>query len=304
MSNILCFPADLRELDTTSKAYPKVAFTVQTSPADGKMFKTVYLPMPSSIGFTDSGEYSSMELGPLAASGLQDSLSSLLHGDVRGASKGAGGTLTQIKNLKFMEVASIFAQKIPYVGTAGKEKAMFAQKKVMAPNTNTTFKSNAIREFSFSFSMIATTKEDTAVMQEIHTHFRRYAYAGADSASPNIILDYPPIWKVQFILDGDDNPYLPKIFGCYLKSIASTFNPNASLFRTDGSPHEIQMQLSFGETRVLTRADIDGLENGQSNRGIDEKTGLSTSASSVTTTGSGAISKTIGFVSSAKPIIA
>lgn len=275
---IICFPSNLRENDGTKNGgYPQISFTVQSSPKEGRMFKTIYLPLPQGISFGENGEYSSVDLGPLAGSGLQDSLTSLLHGDIAGAASGAGGVLNQIKNLKFMEAAAILSSKIPYVGEAGKEKAMFALKKITAPNTNTTFTKNSIRDFMFSFSMIARTKEDTRAINSIHKIFRRYTYAGADSGSPNIILDYPPVWKIQFLIDGVDNPYIPKLFSCYLKGLSTTFNPSTHSIRTDGSPHEISIQLSFQESRVLTRRDIDDLELGISDRGIDEKTGLASS---------------------------
>ena len=44
------------------------------------------------------------------------------------------------------------------------------------------------------------------------------------------------------------------------------------MFHRDGAPFEVDISVSYQETRTLTRTDIDDLEEGSlgSNRGIDE----------------------------------
>ena len=55
--------------------------------------------------------------------------------------------------------------------------------------------------------------------------------------------------------------HLPKIFSCYLTNCAVTFNATQNSFhQTDGSqqaPVEVDMNVTFQETRALTRPDVE-----------------------------------------------
>jgi hypothetical protein len=279
---ILSFPSDL---SNTLAGYPHVSFSTVTSPGDGatgNMFKHVHLPMPVGVSFGDGGSYSSIDLGILGAGGM-DALQNVANGQgtVDSLKSGVSGTVNQAVNLKAIEKASIISKFIPKIGDKVKEKGFFAQKKIDAPNTNTSFTGNTVRTFSFAFTMIAKNKADTAVIKDIHNFFRRYTYASADSGAPNLILDYPPVWTIKFHADGRENPYYPRIFGCYLTGFTTTFNSSQNAFRTDGSPLEVTIGLSYQETRVLNAIDIEALQSGTSNLGIDENTQLATSATTV-----------------------
>lgn len=274
MPDIVCFPADLQNTTGSDKQYAQIEFTVQGSPDKGRMFNSIYLPCPAGIMFQDSGQYSTMDLGAIAGAGGQDALASMMQGNVGDSARAVGDMAGQGLSSIWTKVKTYAASKVAQVD---KDKAMFAIKKVNAPNTNTTFMGNNLRKFNFTMELIARTKEDTAAARAIHTMLRRYAYAGADAGSPNIILDYPPLWKVSFLIDGRENNYLPKIFACYLTSLSTTFNQKNNVFHLDdGSPFDLSLALEFTESRVLNRIDIDALEAGNSNRGINPKTGLAT----------------------------
>ena len=54
---------------------------------------------------------------------------------------------------------------------------------------------------------------------------------------------------------------MPKIFDCYLTTVETNYNPNANVFFKGGAPNEIDLSITYQETRALTRNDIDELEN-------------------------------------------
>jgi Tail-tube assembly protein len=287
-SNIAYFPSDLRSVTAAGKAFPQIEFTVQGSAADGRMYKSIYLPMPMGITFHDGGDYSKIELGPIGGLGM-DAMSNLMRGDISGAYSAAKSSLGQsgLASSIFTKVKAYAAQKVG--GMMGSERgadlAMFGMKKINAPNTNTTFTGNNLRSFTFSLKMIARNSNDTNQIRRIHRILRRYTYAGSDSTAPNLVLDYPPIWRIRFIIDGNENQYMPKIFACYLTTLQTTFNASNNTFRyEDGSPYEVDLSITFQETRTLTRRDIDNLEYISSNdpnsniyRGIGSD-GLATSS--------------------------
>ena len=61
--------------------------------------------------------------------------------------------------------------------------------------------------------------------------------------------------------------------------MSSTFNSTSATFHTDGSPLEVDISISYQETRALTRYDIENLAN-DTNRGINVDTGLATTQQS------------------------
>jgi len=277
----IVFPSDLLEL-SGRLAFPQIEFTVQEDASGGGAFTSIYLPMPSGVSFNDGGDYGEMALGDIAAGGGMDALAKLMQGDMGGAARSAGGAIgQQYSSLTGARGKAILAATLPGVD---EETAMFAQKKIKPPNQNTTFKGNNLRNFSFNFKLIANSERDTEAIARIQTTFRRYSYAGSSDDAPNVILDYPPLWKIRFLEGDRENIYLPKIFACYLESFQCTFNGEANMFRYDGSPFSIDCQLSFKETRVLTRNDIDLLAMGMSDRGINPDTGLATSTAPSGTT--------------------
>ena len=273
----IVFPADLLQL-SGKLAFPQIEFTVQQDAKEynNRAFISIYLPMPNGVSFSDGGSYDAMDLGGMAAGGGMDALSSLMQGNIGDASNGLAGSMNQqISSLTGTRGKAILASILPGVD---RDTAMFAQKKISPPNQNTTFKGNKMRSFSFKFTLIASSREDTRAVNEIQRIFRRYTYAASSDDAPNVVLDYPPLWKIRFLEGDRENPYLPKIFACYLEDFQCTFNAEANMFRYDGSPFSVDCQLSFKETRVLTRNDIDALEDNESDRGIDPVTGLATSS--------------------------
>jgi hypothetical protein len=272
MSTPIVFPSDLRSL-SGNQSYPQIEFTVHEDDRGGNTFTSIYLPMPGSVQFSDGGTYGTIDLGSIAAGGGLDALSDLMGGYSDDGSN-LMNTATQQFHSLATRIKATLASKLPGVD---KETAMFAQKKVKSPNQNTTFQGNKLRSFSFSFKLIARSQADTNAIAAIQQMFRRYAYAGSSADAPNVVLDYPPLWQIKFLLGDAENPYLPKIFACYLETFGCSFNQDQNIFRNDGSPFDASFQLTFQETRVLTRNDIDLLSAGKSDRGIDPLTGLATS---------------------------
>jgi hypothetical protein len=273
-SPIIVFPSDLLQL-TGPLSYPQIEFTVQEDATQGNNFTSIYLPMPGSVAFSDGGSYGTIELGDIAGAGGLDAITSLMEGNFGAATTMATSAAKQQINSLKPRVQAMLISKLPGID---KETAMFAQKKIKAPNQNTTFTGNNLREFTFSFKLIANSARDTEAISNIHRTFRRYTYAGSSDNAPNVVLDYPPLWKIQFLQGDKENRFMPKIFSCYLTTLACTFNGEANIFRIDGSPFDVSFSVTFKETRVLTRNDIDALDPRKSNLGIDPKTGLAASS--------------------------
>jgi hypothetical protein len=258
----------------TLRAQPNV-HTVRFSVYDnsaGKMdIKHIFLPCPANIAINDSATYNTIDLG-VAGTALGKSIQDGGFSPSKIAeslkSQAAGAT----SNFNEAEIAGAVSQLLPGPD-AITGAARLASRTLLNPNTNTTFAGNALRSFTFGFKMVATSAEEAEVIRKIHHRFRRFSYADSKSSDQNIILAMPPTWTIHF-LDGNkqENKFIPRIFSCYLVSVESAFNSTTNMFHEDGAPLEVDVSLSYQETRALTRTDIDSLneESLGENRGIDE----------------------------------
>jgi hypothetical protein len=250
----LRYPSDLRS------SYPTIRFSCR----DGKELGAVIdLPIPQGVKFSDGGNYDSTDLGVAAESAdvLANAAQNLL--SPTGLAKGGVA----------LAATSVANKAISAAGDFGKD-VQFYRKQIIPPNTNTTFSGNTMRTFSFDFKMVARTREDTENIRAIHSTFRRYIYAAAaGDMSAKLIISYPPVWTIQFFVDGIESIYYPKIFSCYMKTANSSIGNLSNAVMSNGAPIDVDLSLEFQETRVLNRLDIDNLE-GKGDRGIDPVTGL------------------------------
>ena len=253
-SNIITFP---RNLDSGS-GRPFILFTASDKSGDTT---SIFLPIPAGITFADGGAYSTIDLGILGSLPGTDSI---------GPNSGAkamtslGGMLKQSKDIKGGEIAAIVATAAAGAmgGNSTIAKAAFLaspNRKIINPNTNTTFTGNNLRTFDFTFTMVGRSEEDSRSVRDIHNSFRKYIYPKNTLDDSNVIIDYPPIWNIRFMNRGGTNQWLPRIYECYLKDLTTNFNPSATMFRKDFSPVETQITISFQETRTLLRDDIEEL---------------------------------------------
>ena len=267
----LVYPIDLRGQSNVNI----IEFTAHEKDTSGVKKHHIFFPCPANIAINDSATYNTVDLGTIGGvvgKALQGGDKSM--GGIAESLMGQMGAATE--NFKTSEIASAVAQKLilPENLKAGMN---LQSRTLLNPNTNTTFSGNAIRSFTFAFKMIAQSAEEAELIRKIHSKFRAFTYADSRSDAQSLLLAFPPTWTIRFLDgNGNENKFIPKIFSCYLVSIESSFNSTTNMFHRDGAPLEVDISVSYQETRTLTRTDINDLEEGSlgSNRGIDPETGV------------------------------
>ena len=253
---MIVFPTDLAEGILIGR--PFVKFKVK----ERGVGPPIYMPIPQGVTFNDGGDYSTIDMGAMGAS-----------------LRGSGVDVAETRGLDGMRsIGSAMVNNIVSTAVAGaltmKQSAMEAlmgdtQTKLMAatklvpnPSRNVTFSGNKIRSFNFSFKLVGRTPAESKAITQIHNQFRLNIYPEATPDAENILLNYPPTWEIAFYdgWNGGENRFLPKIAPCYLTDFTTNFNPSAMMWKVDGSATEIDMSLTFQETRTQMRFDIDSLE--------------------------------------------
>lgn len=264
-SGSLVFPIDLRGQPNVNT----IEFTAFQKDTGGVTQHKIFFPCPANIAINDSATYNTVELGVIggvAAAILEKG------GGLGGIAKNVLGQVGAAKqNFGAGEIAAALTSKLLPTGVGG-NVAKVKGRTLDNPNTNTVFSGNALRSFTFAFKMVASSADEAELIRKIHSKFRTFTYADA-GGDQNVLLAFPPTWTIRFLNGrGEENPYIPKIYSCYLVSIETSLNSTTNMFHSGGEPLEVDISVSYQETRVLNRFDIDNLE-GESlgaERGIDE----------------------------------
>jgi len=254
-SSPLIYPLDL----DFANGYHGISFTVEDN--DNKFYQSVFFPCPPNIAFNDSATYSTIDLntiGNIVKNEVDSGASNRDLASITASVLKSGGEAVQ--NLKAAEIAKAVGSSLPIVPESVRGTTQVLGRRIFNPNTNTTFTGNSIRSFTFSFKMVASSAEESRRVNEIHRLFRKYVYADSDPTTQNLILRFPPKWHINFLdRHGADNTFIPGIYECYLVSVETNFNSTTNAFHADGAPLEVDMSLTYQESRVLTRTDIDDM---------------------------------------------
>ena len=252
----LIYPPEMRA-DVTR---PCMQFVAHERKLSGVVHRhPIWFPAPANIAFDDGADFGQEDLGMLGeAVGLASGNSSI--GDMAG----------RIASTNAKQLLNIGMKVLPDSLQSG---GTLVTQSIMNPNTNTTFNKNTVRQFGFTFKMVARSEAESNLIRKIQTKFRHFLYASRGGESNTQTLEYPPVWTVKFMnMDsGTENPYIPRIYSTYCTSVNTNFNATGNIYYTDNAPLEVDIELTFQETRSLNRSDIEMMENDKlGNRGIDE----------------------------------
>lgn len=257
---LLQYPLDL----TSIPKQQVVMFTAYAKEGEKVVPQTIYLPCPTGISFNDSGAYGTVDLGIIGTvvAGVAEDVVGADSGFKNKVGAGVDSMVNQAKTLKAGQAATLGSQFTPFA-----EQLNLKTRSLSNPNTNTNFTGNAIRSFSFNFKMLANSEAEAEAIRQIHSRFRYYTYASKQNQENSFTLDYPPIWTIKFVdfETGKENKFIPTIFSCYLTTVNSNFNAGQNIFFRDGAPLEVDISLTYQETRVLQREDVISMEEGQMN---------------------------------------
>ena len=235
---------------------PYIRFGCHSADAT-KIFKHICLPCPPGIQFTDGAEYTSISMGKIAA--IADITRAGMEGYESGGAFGAiGGVASSARDQLTSggaTGAAILAAR--QLGADSIAQALeFTTGKTINPRMNTAFTGNTLRTFSFGFKLIGSSVNEVNTIQQIQQYFQEQVYA-QELGGQKVMLKYPNQWRIQFMdPNGGELTHIPKIYTSYLTSCSTQINSSSATFRKDMSPYEVDVSLSFQETKVLTRDEL------------------------------------------------
>lgn len=210
--------------------------------------RSIYLYSPPGLSVADAAGYTQADLGLVG--GTLDAVGDVLT-DKKDASQ--GNIIADVVSAATQGAAG----KLGAVGQAGMISGGIASN----PYTNVQFTGTNLRSFAFNFKLVAESPDESEAIKDIENTFRKFLYPKKASSS-EFLLEYPPLFKIEFmkLIGGDAMPnrYMPFIQFSYLLNMTATFNAATNLFHKSGAPVELDLALTFQESKALKREDLYG----------------------------------------------
>lgn len=254
---------DLAAVSTTLRSYENLNGGIKQG--------SVILPLQRDLRFSDNVAYETANLGVLGG-GLETALGG--KNPFAGATKGDGSFSTAATALAAQAVAKAAGTGIGALigkglgggalggavlgsgATEGLGDAVKSATRIAStPNQRTLFKEVSLRQFAFTFKMIATSAAEADQIKNIVKFFRQELYPEKITLGENKIpigYKFPNVFQIdvknQF---GRDAAH--KIQRCYLRDVQTSYNATGNGLLIDGNFIEVDISLSFQEVSALDK---------------------------------------------------
>ena len=149
------------------------------------------------------------------------------------------------------------AAMIPKVGTGVGGAIRSATGLTTNPNTRAIFKDVPIRNFSFAFQLIPTSRAEAEAVEKIIKRFRTELYpTSLQAGGVNIGYKFPNRFQIKVKYNNREINGI-KFLPVYLQSFNATYNAASGGMHSDGRFSAIDISMNFSETRALTKIDIE-----------------------------------------------
>lgn len=203
--------------------------------------RRVSLYLPVGLQFRDNVAYENTDL---------------LSGGVAGAIAAASSAAEGLRGAASQEQASLAAVRVAQKNQEVGNIARAASRITTNPNSRALFKSVALREFAFTFKFLPCSAKEAEEVKNIIQLFREELYP-SDIRDAGISLGYrfPNRFRIEIEYNGKE--VTNKILPCFLRDVSVTYNPSTMAMHDDGNFSEIDMSVSFTESRTLDRKQIE-----------------------------------------------
>jgi len=222
---------------------------------------TIALYMPDTLNYVYNQDYSTPSLGgdPISLVGAASAGTSAI--DAYKNSSEADRGKNMVKNLAPFAFAALAKSQ----GDLGKVLFAAGTGTVTNPMMEMIYTSPKFRTFNFSFMFYPRDEKEAAEVQNILERLRFHQAPEIKSNTGGFFLIPPSEFDIKFYYNGYENPNIPPITTCVLKSIDIDYAPDGwsayespndfgqpDLGRT-GMPVAIRLVLSFEETEIMTK---------------------------------------------------
>ena len=179
------------------------------------------------------------------AAGMANSMLGTSIGGGAGLSKNAAGIL-----------AGKIAARAPGIGDIAGGAVRGATRLTTNPNTRALFKDVPIRNFSFAFQLVPTSRAEARIIEKIIKTFRKELYPEALQAGGiNVGYQFPNRFLIKVKYKNKQIPGI-RFLPVYMQSFNATYNSATGGMHNDGRFTSVDISMAFTETRAIAKADV------------------------------------------------
>ena len=231
-----------------------------TGQAIEKRLRKATLYLPQAIQIVDGAAYDNIDLGIMGSaveSGMAAGASlgaSLADGAVNGvqsivqALTGGGALSGPTGRLAVTRAANLLPSE------AARGAVRSGTRVAVNPNTRALFKSVPLREFTFTFKMIPTSRQETQQIKDIIKFFRSELYPEVFEIGTTGIpggYKFPNVFEIAMYYRDPNNGLATKLLPSYLRNFSATYNSSGMGFLEGGDFTEVDISMTFIESSTL-----------------------------------------------------
>ena len=129
---------------------------------------------------------------------------------------------------------------------------------ILNPNTEVLYQGPQLRNFAFTYKMVARNEPESRNIQRICQMFKRASLPRAQGNGDKNLIGVPRIVKFTFKHKSEENKWIAQYKHCAIGSVNITYTPDGTwaTYR-DGSPVAIILQLQFQELKLIFEDEVD-----------------------------------------------
>jgi hypothetical protein len=213
-------------------------------PGMSRLDRVVVLPMPSDYRVGTTINY---------ADTTQDTLGNI--GDaVTSVRNGTGAS--DLMKMGISGLSTTLINALSAMAGAGDvtsfNKMAARSRAALNPKKETLFEDMDFRKFSFQYTLAPRNAHESKIIQEIIQTFRYYSLP--ELSKSKLFYSFPSEFEIMIMQGSRENPSIPRIATCILKSVDVTYSPGGtwSNFR-DGMAVQAHLSLEFQELELIDR---------------------------------------------------
>ena len=224
-----------------------------------KVIGRVFLPIPSGISDTTGAGWGEDRMDTVAIAKAQLALGFIEQGGegLQGAAKDILATVSANTGDVKTAVSKLISGSASGAGAGLLTRTTGA---VLNPNLELLFQGPTLRPFDFRFKLSARSQKESDEIIKIIRFFKQ-GMAPIRSTS-NLFLKSPHTFKIRYLHNDKDHPFLNKFKICALKSLTVNYTPdgNYATFR-DGKMVSYELNMSFQELDPIFNDDYTKLDD-------------------------------------------
>ena len=201
-------------------------FNLSLEPSKKKLAATISLYMPDTVTFTYDATWSETSMVDVAKKTLENI----------GGSAGKAIASTVESN----------ATKL----------ALKSQGIAINPNQQLLFEGLSLKTYQLAFTFTPYSRQEAEAVKQIVKLFRYHAAPQITTTGAGMFFVPPSTFDLDFLFNGQKNPYVTKVTESVIESIDVNYSPNGWAAHDNGAPVQTTLTINFKEIELVDKDKI------------------------------------------------